>query len=81
MMYGLDYDMICPFCGKKFSASHGITLYYNIKGYAPIDPELGRFLVEYCNKCDTAFYSDGKNFIKVADVNKQDVKDAGAIMW
>lgn len=50
-MFGLQYELKCPYCGKTFIADHGITSYYKIKGYG--DEE---YIVEHCRHCNKKYF-------------------------
>ena len=49
-MFGLHYELICPYCGKTSLADHGITSYYNIQGYGDTE-----YIREYCWHCKTSY--------------------------
>lgn len=50
-MFGLQYDLTCPYCGKTFLVDHGITSYYNIKGYEDIE-----YIKEHCRCCGQSYF-------------------------
>lgn len=46
-MFGYRYNLICPFCGKKYEADHGITAFFKINDILYIE--------EHCYDCDTRY--------------------------
>ena len=50
-MFGLQYKLKCPYCGKFFTADHGITSYFKIKGYGDTE-----YVKEYCYNCGEEYF-------------------------
>ena len=50
-MFGLRYELKCPYCGKFFTADHGITSYFKIKGYGDTE-----YVKEHCYNCSEAYF-------------------------
>lgn len=50
-MFGIRYEVKCPFCGETYEADHGITNYYKIKG----KEHLGEYVKEHHWECGNSF--------------------------
>lgn len=51
-MFGIRYEVKCPFCGETYEADHGITNYYKIKG----KEHLGEYVEEHHWGCGNSFF-------------------------
>ncbi len=54
-MFGFYATLNCPFCGKEYSESYGITAFYKIN-----DKE---YLEEECPHCKTKYYRPSNSLI------------------
>lgn len=91
-MFGLNYSVKCPHCGKEYISDHGITPTYTVKG----KEEIGRYCREDCTSCNKPFlslcepvarYTTQQNvqesdiILKIEDYNKEDIVPSGCICF
>ena len=50
-MFGLKYELTCPYCGETHLADHGITPYYRINGGCDVE-----YIEEHCWECGKSYF-------------------------
>lgn len=68
-MFGLNYGVRCPHCGKRYVADHGITPIYTIKG----KEHIGNYCREDCIHC-------GKPFLSLCEAKATNIQSSDIIL-